>query len=208
MSLRRMFLSYLIGAAFLMTMAACAINGDHFFSATDWSALWNMNANDYGAFNDDGSGSPLSIDTNNYIGGRLVSNSIQVGIPTNDVEAKIKGVLSVDQANLWSGKNKVLADVYVPADCNVNECFLYIFESGNLTENNTTNWYIWIDGVPATGLKPGWNQVLFPLPYHMKYLKTSRQYSVGLTFFSMISGGVQKVKINRPVSVNGIWVSY
>lgn len=181
-------------------LVSCEFSPDRFFQATDpgnWDYLFTMNNSTevsyYAA--DGGCGSSITY-TNFALQG---TGSLILGTPSSGAEAKFRTVLTTNSLlSKWQYQNHVVANVYVPAGCNVNKAFLGMFYMP----------YQWIEGVTYSGgLQVGWNQVVFNL---LPKMKNVQQPSGGTNVYIVLTfwyqNGTNKFAMNQAIYVNGIGV--
>ncbi|AZR73764.1 hypothetical protein BBF96_10430 [Anoxybacter fermentans] len=160
--------------------------------------IWTMDSEkEINNFDDDNTGTRFALNSEIVYQGQ---HSLAV-IPSGEaVETKIALDLVGEKINLWAGNDEVIINIYLPEDNELNPQMFFL-GMADVTEE-----WSWIGGVfSKTEVKPGWNQVRYPLADVMKKLDSSRKYKIYLAFAGFDKAN-NKIPLTEKFYIDGIYV--
>lgn len=122
-------------------------------------------------------------------------------IPNGEaIETKIAIELSGEKVSLWSGRNKVTINVYIPKENKIKPSMFFLGLA------DITSGWEWVGGVfSETPVSNGWNKVSYNIAGDMSNLKEENKYMIYLAFAGFDENNV-KVPLTEPFYADGIYV--
>lgn len=129
---------------------------------------------------------------------RQGKRSVKV-IPSGEApETKLALDLRGERLKLWIGNDEMVLNVYLPERNAINPTMFFLGMA------DVTKGWEWVDGVfSSTSVKPGWNEIRYPLSEKMKNLDESRSYKIYLAFAHVRSDN-SKEPLKESFYIDGI----